>query len=131
MISSRQHGLGKGVQHEKDTYEYQANLFHGSKDGEELLIVGHARLGVGRQAGRVALDSCNAGLLRLADDLWRDGRVKVQCHEVVDGRVQGLKALLVLQGLGDGRHRGDQVGHDICYAVLPQVIIVRRVSSDP
>jgi hypothetical protein len=56
--------------------------------------------------------------------------VKVQCHEVVDGRVQGLKALLVLQGLGDGRDRRDQVGHDICYAVLPQAIIVRRVSSN-
>lgn len=90
---------------------------HGGEDGVEGLVAGDARLGVGRQALRVALDARDeAGLLGGADDVGRDALVQVERHQVRHGRVQGAQALVVGLGLGDGRDGGHEVGHHVGHA---------------
>lgn len=96
--------------------EHEPFFLHGSEDGVKRLVAGHARLGVGRQALRVALDAHDAGLLGGADHVGRDALVEVERHEVGHGRVQGLEALVVGLGLGDGGHGGHEVGHHVGHA---------------
>lgn len=96
--------------------EHEPLLLHGGEDGVKGLVAGHARLGVGRQALRVALDAHDAGLPGGTDDVGRDALVEVERHEVGHGRVQGSEALVVGLGLGDGGHGRHEVGHHVGHA---------------
>ena len=90
--------------------QHEVVLLHGREHGVEGRVVDDARVGVGRDAGRIGLDGCDAGGGGGGDGRWRDGRVQVERHEVGDVGLDGGEALLVGQGLGDGRDRGDEVG---------------------
>lgn len=92
----------------------QALTLHLGEDGIEGSVVDHAGARVGRHTGGVALDTGDAALLGLDDGLGGDRLVQVEGHEVVDIGLNGLQALLVVEGMVDGRDRRDQVG--LCWA---------------
>lgn len=93
--------------------ENQATGLHGGKDGVEGLVGDDARGGVCRDAGRIALDADDAGLLGLINELGGGGFVEVEDHEVVERGVESLQAGLVLQGLGDADDGRHEVGHHV------------------
>lgn len=83
---------------------------HLRENGVEGCVVDDAGARIGGHAGRVALDAGDTALLSLDDGLGCDGFVQVQRHEVVDVRLEGLQALLVVQSTVDGRDGRNQVG---------------------
>lgn len=88
----------------------QSLTLHLSEDRVERRVVDHAGARVGGYTGRVALDSGDTALLGFNDGLRGDCLVQIQRHEVVDIGLNGLQALLVVQGMVDGGDGGHQVG---------------------
>lgn len=99
----------------------QALTLHLREDRIKGGIVDNAGARVGRDTGRVALDTGDAALLGLDNGLGGDRLVQVEGHEVVDVGLNGLQTLLVVEGMVDGRDGRDQVGllRAKCYIAAP------------
>lgn len=88
----------------------QTLTLHLGEDRIEGGVVDNAGARVGRHTSGVALDTGDAALLSLDDGLGGDRLVQVKGHEVVDIGLDSLQALLVVEGMVDGRDGWDQVG---------------------
>ncbi|MCY1423842.1 hypothetical protein D9M71_395680 [compost metagenome] len=100
--------------------QWHADFGHGFECREDLVDAGHARIGVGRRAGRVQLGCMHetTGLCRA--DFLRLGAVgEVQHHqrlEAATGRAGSQDALTVGVGFFCVAYRWYKVGHDDCAA---------------